>query len=198
VLLYGPPGTGKTTLARVIARQAKVNFVSVQCPDIMSKVVGESARAISALFERARTCSPCILFFDQFEAIARRRGTDTSESQSNDRMLSTLLIEMDGIANKDNVVIVLCATNRIDLLDPAILRPGRIDQHIHIPLPDEQSRLAILEQKTKHMDVDQYELRELARITEGWDGSRLENMCREAAIASIRSNTIPFFNKLNQ
>jgi SpoVK/Ycf46/Vps4 family AAA+-type ATPase len=201
VLLYGPPGTGKTTLARAIATQARVNFVSVQCPDIMSKIVGESARAISTLFARARSCSPCILFFDQFEAIARRRGTDTSESQSSDRMLSTLLIEMDGVANKssNSVVIVLCATNRIDMLDPAVLRPGRIDQHVNIPLPDVTSRLAILIQKTRYMNIESSILEHLARVTIGWDGSRLENMCREAAIASIRSGSdkVHFNKELN-
>jgi transitional endoplasmic reticulum ATPase len=189
VILYGPTGTGKTTLARAIGSIAKVNFISVTSPDIISKVVGESSRAISQLFTRARSCAPCILFFDQFEAIARARGTDSSESQSNDRMLSTLLIEMDGISKTSNhePVIVLCATSRMDLLDPAVLRPGRIDQHVKLSLPDEKARLEILTYKTMNMPMKNRDfLSEIAKITDGYSGSQLENLCREAAMNCIR------------
>ncbi|KAL0489085.1 cell division cycle protein CDC48 [Acrasis kona] len=205
ILLYGPPGVGKTTLACAIARECGVNFVNVTCPDIMSKYVGQSSRTLSNLFAKARSSSPCILFFDQFESLARKRGTDGSESQSADRTLSTLLIEMDGISkhNADQHVIVLCATSRIDLLDPAVLRPGRIDVHIKIPLPDQSARRSILEVKSKGVPILDREnvIKNYVDKTEGWDGSRLENLCREAAMMCLRSDinnkkiTSEFFEK---
>jgi SpoVK/Ycf46/Vps4 family AAA+-type ATPase len=120
ILLYGKSGTGKTSIARAIANEINANFVSVECTELISKYVGESSKSISNLFQKARSCSPCVLFFDQFEAIARKRGNDSSESQSNDRMLSTLLIEMDGISSSSSdQLIILAATSRIDLLDVA-------------------------------------------------------------------------------
>ncbi|EFC50033.1 cell division cycle protein 48 [Naegleria gruberi] len=202
MLIYGPNGVGKSTLAMCIARECKANFISVQCPDILSKVVGESSRAIKQLFVTARNCAPCILFFDQFDSIARSRN-DESGGSSSDKMLSTLLIEMDGVhqhykktsladdemAQNDNIFI-LAATNRIDLLDSAVLRPGRIDQHIYLPLPDEESRIEILLLKTNGMPIKDSEncIDEMAKRTSGFSGADLDNLCREAAILCLREN----------
>jgi transitional endoplasmic reticulum ATPase len=186
VLLYGPSGTGKSLCAQAIANEIQANFVSVQCTDILSKYTGESSKTISELFKKARSSSPCLLFFDQFEAIARSR-TEEGSSQGSDRMLSTLLIEMDGITNySDGKIIVLAATNRIDLLDIAVLRPGRLDQQIAFKIPNTKTRIAILEQKTKgkplHHSVI---LADLASTTKGYSPADLENLVREAAMIAL-------------
>lgn len=193
VLLYGPPGTGKTTLAQAIANEVKANFINIQSTDVLSKLVGESSRTIAKIFQQARASSPCVLFFDQFESIARARGIDSNDSHAADRMLSTLLVEMDGISSPSSKlqqqVIILAATNRIDLLDPAILRPGRIDQHIYIPLPSAASRLSILERKTAHMPLDHnVDLSLIAEKMEQSSPADLENTCREAAMLALRED----------
>lgn len=189
VLLYGPSGTGKTVIAQAIANEAKANFVSVQCTDILSKYVGQSSKTISQIFKKARASAPCILFFDQFESIARSRGDDTSESQANDRMLSTLLIEMDGIFGKkdDNKVVVLAATNRKDLLDVSILRPGRLDQHIELKKPNQKSRVEILKLKFKEKKLEEnIDLEELSKIIKGFSGSEIDHLCKESYLNSLR------------
>jgi transitional endoplasmic reticulum ATPase len=195
VLLKGPSGTGKTCLARAIATEAKANFVSVQCTDIISKVVGAPSRAISHLFNRARASTPCVLFFDQFEAIARCRGNDSSESQSADQMLSTLLIEMDGInTNASAEVLVLAATNKPELLDPAILRPGRFDQQIELRIPNPTERLQIINTKLKSTPTnftDSEKNAFEAMVTyelNGLTGADLDNWCRESIMLCLREN----------
>uniref|UniRef100_A0A7S1KSK2 AAA+ ATPase domain-containing protein n=1 Tax=Percolomonas cosmopolitus TaxID=63605 RepID=A0A7S1KSK2_9EUKA len=192
VLFSGPSGVGKTTLAAAVATTIKANFVSVQCPDIISKVVGSSSRAISSLFKQARACAPCVLFFDQFEAIARSRSSNSSSGHYADQMLSTLLIEMDGVYGVEDAerpVLILAASNRVDLLDPAILRPGRMDQHIRINLPDKCARESILNKKTSKMPLDQsVDLQFVANRTQGYSGAQLENICREAAMLALRQD----------
>lgn len=191
VLLTGPSGVGKTTLAAAIATEVKANFISVQCPDIISKIVGSSSRAIASLFKQARACAPCVLFFDQFEAIARNRSSSSSGHFS-DQMLSTLLIEMDGVYglnHSEAPILVLAASNRLDLLDPAVLRPGRMDQHIRLELPDFESRLEILKKKTSTMPLNEnVDLNLIALRTNGYSGALLENICREAAMLALREN----------
>eukprot|EP01080_Neovahlkampfia_damariscottae_P003588 gene3588-6323_t len=190
ILLYGKSGVGKTSIARAIANEINANFVAVECTELISKYVGESSKSISKLFQKARSCSPCVLFFDQFEAIARKRGNDSSESHSSDRMLSTLLIEMDGISSSSSdQLIILAATSRIDLLDVAVLRPGRIDHHIELKLPNEKSRSDIFEYKMKTMPIDpSIDIERLIETTKGWTISQIENLCRESAMVSLRED----------
>ncbi|KAL9644070.1 hypothetical protein ABK040_005537 [Willaertia magna] len=203
LLLYGPSGVGKSLIAKCIANECKCNFINVECVNLINKIVGESSRSIKYLFEKARSQSPCILFFDQIEAITKNRLHEDSSS-SMDRMLSTLLIEMDGINttrvnNKhkennnegiNNMVFVLAATNRIELIDSAILRPGRIDKQIYISLPDEDSRKDILRKKLKDMPILNLEecLEEIVKRTDGCSSADLDNICREAAILCLREN----------
>lgn len=191
VLLYGESGTGKTMIAQAIANEVKANFVAIQSTDILSKYVGESSKTISQIFKQARASAPCILFFDQFESIARVRGDDSSTSQSNDRMLSTLLIEMDGIIGKnDKQILILAATNRKDLLDVSILRPGRLDQHIEFKIPNEKSRLEILKLKFKNRKLDDsVDLLELSKMIKGFSGSEIDQLCKESHLNSLRESS---------
>jgi transitional endoplasmic reticulum ATPase len=183
VLLHGPPGTGKTLLARAIAGESDVNFISVAGPEILDRYVGESEEAIRDLFERARQTAPTIVFFDEIDAIATARG-DTHEVT--ERVVSQLLAELDAVADHPSLV-VLAATNRKDALDPALLRPGRLEQHIEVPNPDETARREILGVHTADRplaaDVD---LDALASETEGFSGAELESIFRSAAMRAIR------------
>ena len=183
LLLYGPPGTGKTLLARALAGESEVNFIHVDGPEILDRYVGESEKAIRKLFDRARQAAPSIVFLDEIDAVAGRRG-ETHEVT--ERVVSQLLTELDGLESNPNVV-VLAATNRRAALDPALLRPGRLESHVEVPLPDEAARLAILEvhahEKPLGEDVD---LKTLAGDTEGYSGAELAAMVREASMRAIR------------
>jgi transitional endoplasmic reticulum ATPase len=185
VLLAGPPGTGKTLLARALARESGINFISVKGPELLSKWVGESERGIREIFRKARHVSPCIVFFDEIDAITPIRGGGAG-SGGGERMLSQLLTELDGIEELKGVT-VLAATNRPDLLDPALLRPGRFEIRIDMAIPDRQTRRQILGVHTHGRplaaDVD---LDHLASVTEGWSGAEIEGLCRRAALAAIR------------
>jgi len=185
ILLCGPPGTGKTLLARALATESEVNFISIKGPELISKWVGESERGVREIFHKARLASPCIVFFDEIDSLAPRRGA--GDSHVAERVISQMLTEMDGIEELKGVV-VFAATNRIDMLDTALLRPGRFDQIFHIPMPDETTRRGILKvhtvKKPLSGDVD---LDEIARSTEGFTGSELEGVCREASLSAIRS-----------
>jgi transitional endoplasmic reticulum ATPase len=183
VLLYGPPGTGKTLLARAIAGESGVNFISVAGPEILDRYVGESEGAIRDLFERARQTAPTIVFFDEIDAIATARG-DTHEVT--ERVVSQLLAELDAVADHPSLI-VLAATNRKDALDPALLRPGRLEQHIEVPTPDEAARREILEVHTADRPLaDDVDLDALAAETAGFSGADLASVLRVASMRAIR------------
>ena len=187
ILLFGPPGTGKTLLAKAVATESGANFIAVRGPEILSKWVGESEKAIREIFRKARLYAPAVIFFDEIDAIAPARGY-ASDTRVTERIVSQLLTEMDGIYRLDNVVII-AATNRPDILDPALLRPGRFDKLIYVPPPDLNGRLEILKIHTRNMplaeDVDLYEL---ARRTEGYSGADLEALVREAAMRALKES----------
>ena len=186
VLLYGPPGTGKTLLAKAVATESQANFISVKGPEVLSKWVGESERAIREIFRKARQVAPCIIFFDEIDAIAPARGFRTGDSGVTDRIVNQLLTEMDGITLLKGVV-VIGATNRPDILDPALLRPGRFDRIVYIPPPDEKSRLEIFKVHTRKMPLaDDVDLEYLAKVTEGYTGADIAAVCKEAAMNALR------------
>ena len=187
ILLYGPPGTGKTLLAKAVATESEANFISVKGPEILSKWVGESEKAIREIFRKARQAAPCVVFFDEIDSIAPRRGFRT-DSGVTDRIVNQLLTEMDGITLLKNVV-VIGATNRPDILDPALLRPGRFDRIIYVPPPDEGARLEILKVHTRRMPLaDDVDLAQIAKMTEGYSGSDLAVVAREAGMMALREN----------
>ena len=187
ILLYGLPGTGKTLLAKAVANEANANFISIKGPEIFSKFVGESEESIREVFKKARQVAPCILFIDEIDSIATRRG-NRSDSGVGDRVVNQLLTELDGIESLEGVT-VIAATNRPDLIDPAILRPGRIDRNIEVEVPGLEARKKILEVHTRdmplHKDID---IEKLAEETKGYVGSDIESLCREAGMFSLRNN----------
>ncbi|ABM80172.1 ATPases of AAA+ class, SpoVK, putative cell division [Hyperthermus butylicus DSM 5456] len=186
ILLFGPPGTGKTLLAKAAATESGANFIAVRGPEILSKWVGESEKAIRQIFRRARQVAPAIIFFDEIDAIAPARGMRYDTSGVTDRIVNQLLTEMDGIEPLTNVV-VIAATNRPDILDPALLRPGRFDRLIYVPPPDKKSRLEILRIHTRRMPLaEDVDLELIAEKTEGYTGADLEAVCREAAMIALR------------
>ena len=184
ILLYGPPGTGKTLLGRAVASESEANFIHVAGPELLDRYVGESERAVRKVFERARQSAPTIVFFDEIDAIAAERSGDSHEVS--ERVVSQLLAEMDGLAENPNVI-VIAATNRRNALDPAILRPGRFESQVKVPLPDAEARVAILqihfEGKPLEDDVD---LREIARNLEGFSGADLAALGRQSSLSAIR------------
>jgi len=185
ILLYGPPGTGKTLLAKAVATESEANFIQVKGPSLLSMWVGKSEEGVRKTFERARQVAPCIIFFDEIDALAARRGLETG-TKVTERVLNQLLAEMDGIEELTNVV-VIGATNRPDMLDPAILRPGRFDRILLVPPPDKKGRLAILKIHTRNMPLAKdVNLDELAEKTEGYVGADLEALAREAAMLALR------------
>ncbi len=184
ILLYGPPGTGKTLLAKAAATESNANFIAVNGPAVLSKWVGESEKMVRELFRKARQAAPCILFIDELDAIASKRG-EGELSRVTERIVDTLLTEMDGLVSLKNVV-VIGATNRPDMIDPALLRAGRFDKQIEIPAPDEKARLEIFKIHTRKMPLHHVDLKELAKQTEGFTGADIENLCREAGMMAIR------------
>ncbi|MCD6138090.1 MAG: AAA family ATPase, partial [Deltaproteobacteria bacterium] len=184
VLLYGPPGTGKTLLAKAVANEAEANFISVKGPEVLSKWVGESEKIIREIFRKARQAAPCVIFFDEIDAIAPERGTDVNKVT--DRIVNQLLTEMDGMQPLENVV-VIAATNRPELLDKALLRPGRFDKIIYVPPPDREARKAIFKVHTRNMPLaEDVDLEKLAEMTENYVGADIEAVCREAAMNALR------------
>lgn len=184
ILLYGSPGTGKTLLAKALATESEVNFIAVKGPELLSKWVGESERGVREVFHKAKQASPCIIFFDEIDSLVPKRGI--GESQVVERVISQFLTEMDGIEDLKGVV-VLAATNRIDMIDPALLRPGRFDQIFEIDLPDKGARGEILKVHTKGKPVSKdTDIGRLAELTEGFTGSEIEAVCREAALTAVR------------
>ena len=187
-LLYGPPGTGKTLLAKAVAREAQANFIATKSSDLLSKWYGESEQQITRLFARARQVSPCVIFIDELDSLVPARGGGLGEPQVTERVVNTILAEMDGLEELQSVV-VIGATNRPNLIDPALLRPGRFDELIYVTVPDEKGRRRILEIHTSAMplgpDVD---LDRLARRTPRFSGADLEDLVRRAGLTALRLN----------
>ena len=186
VLLYGPPGTGKTLLAKAVANEAESNFISVKGPELLNKFVGESEKGVREVFSKARENAPTIVFFDEIDSIAGERGRGTGDSGVTERMVSQLLTELDGLEELEDVV-VIATTNRPDLIDNALLRPGRLDRHVHVPVPDEEARRAIFAVHTENKPLaDDVDLDWLAAKTDGYVGADVEAVCREASLAATR------------
>ncbi len=185
ILLYGPPGTGKTLLAKAVASESEVNFISIKGPQLMSKWVGESEKGVREIFKKARQASPCIIFFDEIDSVVPKRGMDSS-SHVADRVISQFLTEMDGIEELKGIM-VLAATNRADIIDEALLRAGRFDFQFRIPVPDETARLEILKVHTRGKPLAKgVNLDALAKASKDMVGADLESLCEKAAMKAIR------------
>ena len=188
VLLYGPPGCGKTLVAKATANEANANFISIKGPELLNKYVGESERAVRTLFARARAAAPCVLFFDELDSLAPRRGNEGN--QASERVVNQLLTEMDGLEARSSTFVV-AATNRPDMIDPAMLRPGRLDKLLYVPLPPPDGRAAILKTLTRKTplaaDVDVGSIGTSARCG-GFSGADLASLVREACVAALKGN----------
>ncbi|NHJ40462.1 MAG: CDC48 family AAA ATPase [Asgard group archaeon] len=185
ILLFGPPGTGKTLLAKAVATESEANFITIKGPEVMSKWVGESEKAVRELFRKARQASPCIIFMDEVDSITPKRG-GVHDSNVTERVVSQLLTEMDGLTKIKNIVVVM-ATNRPDIIDPAVIRPGRIDRFIGIDLPVQKARKQIFEIHTRNMPLaSDVSLDELAKITEGYTGADIAAIAKEAGMLAVR------------
>ncbi len=186
VLLYGPPGTGKTLLAKAVAKEAESNFISIKGPELLSKWVGESEKAVREIFKKARQASPTIIFFDELDSIAPRRGNNSEDGKTTERVVNQLLTEMDGLQEINDIVII-AATNRPDILDTALLRPGRFDRIVMVGSPDKKARKEIFKVHTKSMPVGKdVDFDDLVSKTEGYVGADIESICREAAMLALR------------
>ena len=186
VMLSGPPGSGKTLLAKAVATESEANFISIKGPEVMSKWVGESEKAVRMIFKKAKQVAPCIVFLDELDAIAHRRGTD-NDSGVSERVVNQLLTSMDGLETLEGVVII-GATTRPDMIDPALLRSGRFDRILLVPAPDKAARLEILKVHTKEMPLEGVDLEELAVELDGYTGADIEGLCREAAMIALRES----------
>lgn len=186
ILLYGPPGTGKTLLAKAVANESGANFISIRGPEVLSKWVGESEKRIREVFKRAKQVAPSIIFFDEMDALVPRRGLSVGTRVS-ENVVSQILTQMSGIEDLHNVI-VIGATNRPDILDPALLRPGRFDRQVLVPSPDEKTRLEIFKIHTKNMPLKGVDLKKIVRQTDGYSGADIEGICREAGLNAIRED----------
>jgi len=190
VLLYGPPGTGKTLLAKAVAKESEANFIQVNGPELQKEgIVGKETERLRKMFQRAREVAPCVIFFDEIDSFARRRSSGIgSYAESNESLLNSLLTEMDGLEELKNVL-VIAATNRPDMLDPALLRPGRFDRLVLVPVPDREGLLSILKIHTKNIPLDkEIDLEKLSQDLDGYTGADIESLCREAAMLALREN----------
>jgi len=188
-LFYGPPGCGKTLLAKAIANECQANFISIKGPELLTMWFGESEANVRDVFDKARSAAPCVLFFDELDSIASSRGGHAGDAGgAGDRVVNQLLTEMDGMSSKKSVFII-GATNRPDIIDPALMRPGRLDQLMYIPLPDYESRLsifkAVLRKSPVAKDVD---IQFLAQKTDGFSGADLTEICQRATQMAIRQS----------
>jgi len=186
ILLYGAPGTGKTLLAKAVAHESEANFISVKGPELLSKWVGESEKAVREVFKKARQTAPTIIFFDEIDSLVPRRNA-SSDSHVSERVVNQLLTELDGLEDLNDIVII-GATNRPDMVDTALLRPGRFDRIILTPVPDQKTREAIFTVHTKNMPISGATVKDLAEKTEGYAGADIEAVCREAAIIALRED----------
>merc|ERR1719427_2433658 len=190
VLFYGPPGCGKTLLAKAIANECQANFISIKGPELLTMWFGESEANVRDVFDKARMAAPCVLFFDELDSIAKSRGGGSGGDGggASDRVINQILTEMDGMGAKKNVFII-GATNRPDIIDSAILRPGRLDQLIYIPLPDEPSRISILKANLRKTPISkEVDLGYLAKVTHGFSGADLTEICQRACKLAIRES----------
>jgi transitional endoplasmic reticulum ATPase len=187
VLFYGPPGCGKTLLAKAIANECGANFISIKGPELLTQWFGESEANVRELFDKARAASPCILMFDEMDSIAKTRGSGgAGSSEAGDRVINQILTEIDGVGARKNVFCI-GATNRPDILDPAVIRPGRLDQLIYIPLPDLKSRAAIFKAALRTAPIAEgVSLDVLARSTHGFSGADITEICTTASKLAIR------------
>jgi transitional endoplasmic reticulum ATPase len=188
VLVFGPPGCGKTLLARAVATESEANFISVKGPEVLSKWVGESEKAIREVFRKARTAAPAIIFFDEIDAIAPIRGRSGGDSHVTERVISQLLTEMDGLESMKDIV-VIAATNRPDLIDRALIRTGRFDRFVYVGAPDSDSRKEIFDIYTEDMPLAEDVSKEmLVQMTEYYVGGDIEALCREAGMRALRED----------
>ena len=186
VLLWGPPGCGKTLLAKAVANESRANFISVKGPELLNKYVGESERAVRQVFVRARSSIPCVIFFDELDALVPKR--DDSLSESSARVVNTLLTELDGLSNRQGIY-VIAATNRPDIIDPAMLRPGRLETLLFVDLPEEAERVEILQTLSRNLSIPfTAAIADVARACEGFSGADLESLLRRAGYAAIKRN----------
>src|SRR5690606_7286835 len=187
-LLFGPPGTGKTLLAKAVARESEANFIATKSSDLLSKLYGESEQQVARLFQRARQVAPTVIFIDEIDSLAPQRGGGIGEPAVTERVVNTILAEMDGLEALQGVV-VIGATNRPTLLDPALLRPGRFDELIYVPVPSREGRLHILRIHTAAMPLaEDVDLEALADRTEGYTGADLEDLVRRAGLHALRES----------
>ncbi|MEM3061353.1 MAG: CDC48 family AAA ATPase [Candidatus Bathyarchaeia archaeon] len=194
ILLYGPPGTGKTLLAKAVANESEANFISVKGPELLSKWVGESERAVREVFRKARQAAPCIIFFDEVDSIAPVRGGGIGDSHVTERVISQLLTELDGLEELKNVV-VIAATNRPDIVDQALLRPGRFDKLLYVPLPNLGARREIFKIHTKNTKLgEDVDFDKLAKLTENYTGADIAAICNTAIMLSIKEHLDKYRN----
>eukprot|EP00290_Baffinella_frigidus_P005325 CAMPEP_0180122836 /NCGR_PEP_ID=MMETSP0986-20121125/3795_1 /TAXON_ID=697907 /ORGANISM="non described non described, Strain CCMP2293" /LENGTH=503 /DNA_ID=CAMNT_0022062065 /DNA_START=785 /DNA_END=2296 /DNA_ORIENTATION=+ len=189
VLFYGPPGCGKTLLAKAIANECQANFISIKGPELLTMWFGESENNVREIFDKARQASPCVLFFDEIDSIARARGGSGGDGGgAGDRVINQILTEIDGVGVRKNVF-VIGATNRPDILDPAIMRPGRLDQLVYIPLPDRKSRIQIFKATLRKSPLSkEIDLEILAKATNGFSGADITEICQRACKFAIRES----------
>ncbi len=188
ILLYGPPGTGKTLMAKAAANESEANFISIKGPELLSKWVGESEKGVREIFRKARQAAPCIIFFDEIDAIAPKRGGDFGDSHVTERLISQLLTELDGLEILTNVV-VIAATNRPDIVDAALLRPGRFDRLLYVPPPDRDSRIQIIKIHIKKKPLDDVvDIEKLADQTEGYTGADIASLSSAAVMLALREH----------
>lgn len=191
VFIYGPPGTGKTLIAKAVANESEANFISIKGPELLSKWVGESEKGIREIFRKARQAAPCIIFFDEIDAIAPMRGGDSSDSHVTERVISQLLTELDGLEELKNVT-VIAASNRPDIVDPALLRSGRFDRHIYVPPPDRDSRIKIIRIHIKNIPLGNIDVERLADMTENFTGADLASFISTAVMLAIRQHIFKY------
>jgi transitional endoplasmic reticulum ATPase len=187
ILLYGPPGTGKTLMAKAAANESEANFISIKGPELLSKWVGESEKGVREVFRKARQAAPCIIFFDEMDAIAPIRGSN-GDSHVTERVISQLLTELDGLEVLTNVM-VIAATNRPDIIDPALLRPGRFDRLLYVPPPDRDSRIQIIKIHIKKKPLtEEINIEELAKHTDGYTGADIASLMSTAVMLALRDH----------
>jgi len=187
VLLFGPPGCGKTLVAKAVSNESKANFISIKGPELLNKYVGESEKAVRSLFKRARASAPCVIFFDELDSLCPKRGSENNAAT--ERVVNQLLTEMDGLEERRDVF-VIAATNRPDIIDPAMLRPGRLDKLLYVPLPNHEERFSILTTLTKNVPIEHkgVNLKEIAssKKCEGYSGADLAALMKEAQLNCLR------------